>query len=171
MAVFAIIFVASLLLRNINTAELPSPRLILLGSTGIILKEPKCLASINYWEQLLPLCKTEHILSSYLYLCFDSRLTDGLTTSLSNLLPYQVLGFSSQSGNKSEFHIPLFHPSLHWKELAFSYQALASPVWEMCCLVGHTTLRMRRTLMAANALLPGKELRVWPKRPVLRREG
>jgi len=34
MAVFAIIFVASLLLRNINTAELPSPRLILLGSTG-----------------------------------------------------------------------------------------------------------------------------------------
>ena len=36
MALLAIIFVASLFLRNIDAAELPSPRLILLGSTGEI---------------------------------------------------------------------------------------------------------------------------------------
>merc|ERR1719184_580536 len=34
MALFAIIFAAALLLGNIDAAELPSPRLILLGSTG-----------------------------------------------------------------------------------------------------------------------------------------
>ena len=47
MALLAIIFVASLFLRNIDAAELPSPRLILLGSTGEIKIKTKKQNKIN----------------------------------------------------------------------------------------------------------------------------
>ena len=52
----------------------------------------------------------------------------------------------------------------------FLVQALASPVWEMCCSVGHTTL-LTRTLTAATALSPDIVLTLRPKTHVPRQEG
>ena len=150
MAAFAILFLI-LVLRNVcATDDLPYPRIIILGATGI----SNCISSLANIS-----LKESFFFALPVYLISVCQIQ--LTLNTNSLVRRENLKLYKKKPGE-------LWPNKGNKVL---FQALASPAWEMFCLVGHMTLWMRKTLMATNALSKGEGLTPRRKTPALRREG